>query len=150
MVVHCQTFQTHSLSLILNSTTQVSSSPSNGGDDDLSARLKQNDKNARIAYSNINSVAGFKFQEVKSVILQGLFDIVILTETKIDADFPDSQFYIKGFSMFRKDRNRHGGGLLIYTTRELITLRVSHLECVNIETIVLSFQTKGMVPKLYY
>ena len=44
---------------------------------------------------NINSVAGFKFQEVKSVILQGLFDIVILAETKIDAGFPDSQFYLR-------------------------------------------------------
>ncbi|PFX13921.1 hypothetical protein AWC38_SpisGene21963 [Stylophora pistillata] len=122
-------------------------SPSKGCDDDLSVRLKQYYKNIRIAYLNINSVAGFKLQEVKSVILQGLFDIVILAETKIDADFPDSQFYIKGFRMFRKDRNRHGGGLLIYTRRGLITLRVSHLECVNIETIALSFQTRKNGPK---
>ncbi|PFX20768.1 RNA-directed DNA polymerase from mobile element jockey [Stylophora pistillata] len=104
-------------------------SPSKGCDDDLSVRLKQYYKNIRIAYLNINSVAGFKFQEVKSVILQGLFDIVILAETKIDADFPDSQFYIKGFRMFRKDRNRHGGGLLIYTRRELITLSLSPSVC---------------------
>ena len=77
----------------------ASISPSKGSDDDLSARLKQYYKNTRIAYLNINSVAGFKFQEVKSFILQGLFDIDILAETKIDAAFPDSQFYIKGFRM---------------------------------------------------
>lgn len=50
--------------------------------------------------------------------------------------------------MFRKDRNRHGGGLLIYTRRELITIRVSYLECVNIETIALSFQTRKNGPKV--
>jgi len=49
--------------------------------------------------------------------------------------------------MFCKDRNRYGGGLLVNTRRELITLRVSHLECVNIETITLSFQTRKNGPE---
>ena len=49
--------------------------------------------------------------------------------------------------MFRKDRNRYCSGLLLYARRQLITLRVSHLECVNIETIALSFQTRKNGPK---
>ena len=49
--------------------------------------------------------------------------------------------------MFGKDRNSYGGGLLIYTRRELITLRVYHLECANIETIAQSFQTRKNGPK---
>ena len=49
--------------------------------------------------------------------------------------------------MFRKDRNRHGGGLLIYSRRDLITLRITHLECKNIETIAISFQARKSGPK---
>ena len=64
---------------------------------DLSERLQLYYKNTRIAYLNINSMAGLKFYEIKTFILQGLFDIIVLAETKIDAAFPGSQFYIKGF-----------------------------------------------------
>ena len=36
-------------------------------------------------------------------------------ETKIDASFPNSQFIIDGYSPpFTYDRNRFGGGVLIY------------------------------------
>lgn len=110
-------------------------------------RLKQYYKNTRTAYLNSNRVAGFKFQEVKSVILQGLFDIVILAETKSDAAFLTRSSISKASGCFAKTvRNRHGEGLLIYTRRELITLGVSNLECVNFETIALSFQTRKNGP----
>ena len=99
--------------------------------------LKRFSKNTRIAYLNINSVAGFKFFELKSFIQEGLFDIVVVSETKIDDSFPDSHFYIKGFRMFRKDRNRFGGGLLIYTRRGFIIHRINDLEGNNVESIPL-------------
>ena len=39
----------------------------------------------------------------------------MITETKLDDSFPEQQFYIEGFNIpFRLDRNRHGGGLLLY------------------------------------
>ena len=42
-------------------------------------------------------------------------DILIITETKIDSSFPNSQSMIEGFSVpFRLDRNRFGGGVMIY------------------------------------
>ena len=72
----------------------------------------------------MNCVAGFKLFEVKSLILVGVLDVFVLAETKIDGAFPDSQFYIKGYKMFRKDRNRFEGGLLVYIRRGLITQRI--------------------------
>ena len=40
---------------------------------------------------------------------------LVLTETKIDSTFPNAQFRIEVFSMlFKLDRNRVGGGVLIY------------------------------------
>ena len=42
-------------------------------------------------------------------------DILVLTETKLDGSLPDSQFLVDGFSeQFRIDRNRSGGGVMIY------------------------------------
>ena len=38
----------------------------------------------------MDCVASFKFFEVKSLILEGAFDVFVLSETKIDGGFPDS------------------------------------------------------------
>ena len=96
----------------------------------------------KIAYLNVNCVAGFKLFEVKSLILEGAFDVFVLAETKIDGAFPDSQLYIKGYKMFHKDSNRFGGGLLVYIRRGLMTQRINHLEGNYIESIALLVQPK--------
>lgn len=67
---------------------------------------------------NINSVSG-KFEQLKSLI-QGNLDILIITETKLDSSFPAGQFLMDGFSQpYRKDRDRHGGGILIYVREDI-------------------------------
>ena len=38
-----------------------------------------------------------------------------MSETKIDRSYPDSQFKLQGYNMFRKDRVKGKGGLLVYT-----------------------------------
>ena len=105
-------------------------------------KCRKTQKNIRIAHLNINSIAGFKFGELKSFTSEDLFDIIVLSETKIDDGFPNSQFYINGYKMLRKDRNRHGGGLLIYVRRELTMCRLRDYECKNIEPLHLVY-SKG-------
>ena len=90
----------------------------------------------------MNCVAGFKLFKVNSLILEGVFDVFVLAETKMDGAFPDSQFYIKGCKMFCKDRNRFGGGLLVCNRRGLITRRTNHPEGSYIESIVLLVQPR--------
>ena len=71
-----------------------------------------------IATLNINSIPN-KFDELKMVI-SGNIDVLVLTETKLDDSFPTGQFCIEGFSTpLRLDRNRHGGGILIYIREDL-------------------------------
>ena len=60
---------------------------------------------------NINSLAS-KFDEFKLVVNE-IFDNLVITETKLDKTFPTSQFYIEGFPMPYMDRNRNGGGIII-------------------------------------
>ena len=67
---------------------------------------------------NINSVSN-KFDQLKS-FAQGKFDILIVTETKLDSIFPNSQFMIDGYrEPYRFDRNRNGDGVLIYIREDI-------------------------------
>lgn len=59
---------------------------------DLNAILQHHTHNLRIAYLNVNCVAGFKLLEVKSLILKDFFYVFVIAETKIDQASPDSQF----------------------------------------------------------
>ena len=59
-----------------------------------------------------------KFSSLQQTVLSKT-DILLLSETKIDDSFPNSQFYAEGFKMYRKDRTKTGGGLLLYGNENL-------------------------------
>ena len=42
------------------------------------------------------------------------FNIFLIPESKLGNTFPNMQFHINGFKIFRCDRNRCGGGLILY------------------------------------
>ena len=69
----------------------------------------------------------------------------MISETKIDDLFPLSQFMIDGFSMlYRRDRNAHGGGILVYF-RNNITAKLLKLENLpsDIEAIFIEMNIKS-------
>ena len=71
-----------------------------------------------IATLNVNSISG-KFEQLKTII-SGNIDILIITESKLDESFPSSQFLLEGFSPpYRHDRNKYGGGVLIYVREDI-------------------------------
>ena len=66
---------------------------------------------------NINSISN-KFDQLK-LFAQGKI-ILIVTEIKLDSTFPSSQFITDGYSEpYRFDRNRNGGGVLIYIREDI-------------------------------
>ena len=66
-----------------------------------------------IGHININSIR-YKFDILKPILTEVL-DILMISETKLDDSFPEARFYIEGFrAPFRLDRNKHGGGILLY------------------------------------
>ena len=69
-------------------------------------------KNLIIGHLNINSIRN-KFLDFKELILSDT-DICLISETKLDDSFPDQQFHVNGYKMFRKDRNKFGGGLILF------------------------------------
>ena len=51
----------------------------------------------------------------------------VLAETKLDDSFPEAQLLIEGFhSLFRFDRNIHGGGIMLYVREDVPTKLLSH------------------------
>ena len=88
--------------------------------DDLVRLSKQRlkyPKNLTIGHLNINSVRN-KFSNLHQTVLNKT-DILLLSEPKIDNSFPNSQFFGEGFKMYRKDRTKTGGGLLLYINENL-------------------------------
>ena len=48
-------------------------------------------------------------------------DILTIAETKLDCTFPTVQFIVEGYKEpFRKDRNKNGGGPLVYVKLKII------------------------------
>ena len=66
-----------------------------------------------IGHLNINSVKN-KFDSLIEIIKN--FNIFLISESKLDASFPKTQFKINGCKCFRHDRNKYGGGLIFYVS----------------------------------
>ena len=53
-------------------------------------------------------------------IIKDNIDIFMISESKLDDSFPDSQFLIEGFGKpFRLDRNRNGGGIMLFIRSDI-------------------------------
>ena len=57
---------------------------------------------------------GTSFDSLADIIKDNI-DIFMISETKVDDSFPDGQVFIDGFGApFRLDRNRNGGGIMLF------------------------------------
>ena len=91
-----------------------------------------------VGHINVNSIRN-KFDDLKNLISRKV-DILAISETKLDNSFPINQFIIDGFcNPYRFDRNKFGGGLMIYVKNDIPSKRLnSHnvlddTECLFIE-----------------
>ena len=89
-------------------------------------------------YLNINSIRN-KFEALRDIIATNI-DILMVAETKIVSSFPKGQFLIDGFAApYRLDRNKNGGGLLVYVRNDIPSQLltsfkfVEGIECIGFE-----------------
>ena len=66
-----------------------------------------------VMHLNANSLQN-KIEEVRMLVEQFKAHVVFLGETKIDGTYPNSQFAIKNYYLYRNDRVKGGGGLMAY------------------------------------
>ena len=77
-------------------------------------------------------------------MVEGNIDILVVRETKLDDTFPVNQFALNGFSKpYRKDRNRHGGGVMIFVRDDIPSKSVNnHTFPDDIEAILVQINLK--------
>ena len=108
---------------------------------DLSGLIKlrkENPNNPNIAYLNINSL---RKKILRAICLKSSIDILCVDETKLDASYQNAQFHIEGYQFppFRRDRNKHGGGKMVFVRNDIIAKRLESLEGKESETICIEF-----------
>ena len=61
-----------------------------------------------------------------------------IEETKLYETFPDAQFMIENyqFPLFRRDRNKKGGGKMAFIRKELLAKRLGNLETICIKFLI--------------
>ena len=108
------TSQSSELSTMGNETMESELGPDSENAVNILKKIRiKNINRITIATLNINSLAS-KFEQLREVIGNNI-DILTIQETKLDSSFPTDQFLIDGYSEpYRKDRNRRGGGVMIY------------------------------------
>ena len=74
--------------------------------------------NLNILHLNINSVES-KLTNIDSILSANIYDVIVLSESKLD--YTTSKNFGKGYGyqVLRRDRNSHGGGLLIFINGKL-------------------------------
>ena len=107
----------HEIEKEFSGDTSVNESNFYGGyaDDDATIleQRKDNSSGAFIMYLNSNSIQN-KSEELKKMNDTLKAHILVISETKIDSSYANSQFNLNGYHMYRKDRVKGGGGLIVY------------------------------------
>ena len=67
----------------------------------------------RILSLNARSLL-YKIDELRVLYLVNNYDIVCIVELWLSKDISHSELAITGYTIFRRDRNRHGGSIIIF------------------------------------
>ena len=93
-----------------------------------------NANNVIIGHLNIRN----KFVFIEDIIK--LFDVFLVSESKLDHTFPSNQFRINGYKIFRFDRNRFGGGLILHINENIPCKTLQeHIHLPKSEVIAIEF-----------
>jgi hypothetical protein len=67
-------------------------------------------------------------------------DLITISESWLDNSIPDTDITLANYVIYRADRNRHGGGVMVYANETLPTVRRQDLETNDTESIWLEIR----------
>ena len=104
---------------------------------DISEGSPLNSQDFTGAHYNVNSILAAGRLDHLSQISQTLsVDYMIINESKLDENIPTSLLHINGFhDPIRRDRNRHGGGCMVYISKNLTFKQYDNLQSDHFEHI---------------
>ena len=113
-----------------------------------------NNSMLKVCHLNVNSLTAdvnlnryvpaqhSKLDEIySSLAIDNSFDVISLSETWLNENIPNDAIVLDSYAIFRKDRNRHGGGVMAYvkhvlpcTTCEDVSV-TSEMLCLNLKLL---------------
>ena len=83
-----------------------------------------------------------KLDEFKMILDECNFDIMGVCEPFIDSNVADNEISIDGYSIVKKDRNRHGGGVLLYVKDGIDYSEINELASEQVESVWIQLMYK--------
>ena len=112
----------------VSSTSRAEGESSDNNNNNNSVTLK-------IMYFNARSLLP-KLDELMVLADDSNPDVICITETWLSGEISDNELSIVGYLLYRRDRDRHGGGVLLYV-RESIQVKLPP-QCPDLELLTLS------------
>ena len=75
-----------------------------------------NNEHFSVLHLNLNSSFN-KNEHIKRILNTLLYEIVMFNESKLDKSVPNNLNLHEHYNLLRRDRNRHGGGILVYVKK---------------------------------
>ena len=100
---------------------------------------------------NINSILP-KIYKLQQIVKTTNAAIIGITESKLDSAIFDTEISIEGYNIIRKDRNRHGGGVVCYIRND-ICFNIIDVFPFQIESIFIDIlfpETKPFTVGIFY
>jgi len=91
-----------------------------------------------VSHLNVNSV-GSKISEIRELQRRCQLDVLVLSETKLDASYKQEIIDINGYYCVRQDKRANSGGLLTYISKDIpfsignTSICNDEMECISIE-----------------
>lgn len=89
-----------------------------------------------MASINVRSILP-KIDEIRLLLSSTSLDILSVCETWLDNSVTDNEISVSGYSVVRKDRNRHGGGVLVFVKDGIKFELLSYASLDNVEAVFL-------------
>ena len=86
-------------------------------------------KNLLLSHLNVNSLRN-KF-EALDLLIKDKFDLFLISESKLDSSFPEPQFKIPSYRIFRQNWDEYEGGLICFINQ--------NIPCKKIETFQFTY-----------
>ena len=86
-------------------------------------------------FLNINSIRN-KIVDLRIIMERCLPDLLVVIETKLNETFKTEILLVNGYKKpIRRDRTEHGGGIMLYARRGVVSKRVPVFETPAIELV---------------
>ena len=77
---------------------------------------------------------------MRTIVTECNFDVMAICETFLDDNVTDNEICIESYTIVKKNRNRHGGGVLIYIKEGMQYTEITDLAGLEVEGVWANIQ----------